>query len=473
VATIADTLAQAKSLHRAGQLADALTLYRQVVAADSAHAEALYLLGATSHGLGDSQGAITNLTEAIRLQPTHPEAHNHLGAVLAEQGRFDEALAAIQQALRLRPGASEFADNLRMVSAAKEDAQGNDLAAQGMLAAAAACFRRVLELKPESAEAQSSLGAICERQGNVEEAAACYRRALELNPDYAEAHYNLGTLLQKQGKPDEAIACLRQALALKPGFLEASNNFWVLLGQQKAAADARGARHEGWGLRRMFSRVAERFLSAGERAALANFWTERTIAAHHRRGIRQIRREHLARPAKLNLGSGQFRKAGFLNVDLFPGGDLTLDIRRGLPFGSDCCELIFSEHCFEHFDYPEPVTHLLRECLRVLRPGGTLSFSVPDTTWPLKDYCDGPDSPYFKACEQYQWHPPDCTTPMEHINYHFRQGTEHRYAYDFQTAEKLLTIAGFVEIQRREFDPSLDAAHRSVGSLLVVARKPT
>ena len=30
---------------------------------------------------------------------------------------------------------------------------------------------------------------------------------------------------------------------------------------------------------------------------------------------------------------------------MFPGGDLTLDLRRGLPFESNCCEEIFSEHC--------------------------------------------------------------------------------------------------------------------------------
>jgi predicted SAM-dependent methyltransferase len=150
-------------------------------------------------------------------------------------------------------------------------------------------------------------------------------------------------------------------------------------------------------------------------------------------------------------------------------GDLTLDLRRGLPFEANCCELIFSEHCLEHFDYPEPVLTLLRDCLRVLKPGGTLQFSVPDTEWPLTDYRDGPDAPYFNACDQYGWHPKECTTRLEHINYHFRQGTEHRFAYDFETAEKVLSTAGFVDIHRREFDPLLDSEHRRVGSPFVSA----
>ncbi len=127
-------------------------------------------------------------------------------------------------------------------------------------------------------------------------------------------------------------------------------------------------------------------LSHGERAALRAFREERRIGAHHRSGLRQIRTQLLSRPARLNLECEPARKEGFLNVDSMPGGDVTLDLRLGLPFDSVCAELIFSEHFFEHIDYPEPITFLFRECLRVLRPEGTLSFSVPGTEWPLTDY---------------------------------------------------------------------------------------
>lgn len=218
--------------------------------------------------------------------------------------------------------------------------------------------------------------------------------------------------------------------------------------------------------------VAKWMLYPEIRATLRTFQTELSIASHHRQGLRQIRRESLYRPAKLNLGCGPFKKSGFLNIDLLPPADLTLDLRRGLPFESNCCELIFSEHCFEHFDYPEPISHLFRECLRVLKPNGILLFSVPDTEWPLTDYRDGPDAPYFQACQEHKWHPKDCTTRLEHINYHFRQGTQHRFAYDFETAEKMLNDAGFIDVQSRAYDLTLDSEHRRVGSLFVSTRKP-
>ena len=88
-----------------------------------------------------------------------------------------------------------------------------------------------------------------------------------------------------------------------------------------------------------------------------------------------------------------------MNVDVFPGGDLTLDLRRNLPFESNCCEQIFSEHCIEHFDYPDAVSHLLQECLRILKPSGVFRFSVPDTEWPLLSYAEGPAAEYFQACK--------------------------------------------------------------------------
>jgi predicted SAM-dependent methyltransferase len=214
-------------------------------------------------------------------------------------------------------------------------------------------------------------------------------------------------------------------------------------------------------------------LSPGERSALRLLLLEFRISRYHRCGLRKIRRMSWSAPIKLNLGSGTHCKDGYLNVDMLPGGDLTLDLRRNLPFESNCCEQIFSEHCIEHFDYPDTVSHLLRECLRILKPNGLLRLSVPDTEWPLVDYPKGPAADYFQACKANpSWHPSYCETRLEHINYHFRQRDEHRFAYDEETARKLLKAVGFQDIKRVSFDPSIDSQHREVGSLFMSARKP-
>ena len=238
VPSVAETLSQAKAYHRAGQLPDALQLYRRVLAADSGNAEAHYLLGAACHGLGQANEAISSLAQAIQLQPDHAEAHNHLGAVLAQEGKLDEAIASFQQALRLRPGSAEISENLRILLATKDDSLGNTLTAQGKLDEAAACYGRAVEQRPDFAEAHNSLGAVWEKQGRFDEAAACCRRALELKPDFAEAHYNLGAILAKQTDLDGAVACYRRALQLNPDLAEAHNNLAAVLKDQNKLDEA-------------------------------------------------------------------------------------------------------------------------------------------------------------------------------------------------------------------------------------------
>ena len=62
---------------------------------------------------------------------------------------------------------------------------------------------------------------------------------------------------------------------------------------------------------------------------------------------------------------------------------------------------------------------------------------------------------------------------MEDINFPFRQGEEHNFAYDFETLRYILEKSGFVQVKRRDFDPSLDSRDRELGTLYVDAIKPT
>ena len=69
------------------------------------------------------------------------------------------------------------------------------------------------------------------------------------------------------------------------------------------------------------------------------------------------------------------------------------------------------------------------------------------------------------------WGPAWCDTPMHCVNYVFRQGCEHKYAYDEETLARVLEGVGFASVSRRSFNPSTDAPNHAVGSLCMVARK--
>jgi predicted SAM-dependent methyltransferase len=210
----------------------------------------------------------------------------------------------------------------------------------------------------------------------------------------------------------------------------------------------------------------------GVRTALRALWNETRLQKRHLAAVRRARSYSSHSDLKLHLGCGAQIKQGWVNIDLMTdGADLHLDLRESLPFRDNSVAVVYSEHVFEHLAYPLETGLLLRESLRVLRPGGIFSVGVPDTEWPLKAYVNGDDA-YFELALRNRWHPDTCTTRMHQINHHFRQGAEHKYAYDEQTLARVLEEAGFVSIERREFDPSLDTERRRVGTLYMSARKP-
>ncbi len=190
----------------------------------------------------------------------------------------------------------------------------------------------------------------------------------------------------------------------------------------------------------------------------------------HQKNVKAAQQYRGKTGQKLQLGCGPRLKEGWINVDLIPQADLMLDLREPLPFDTDSCSIVYAEHFLEHVDYPGPASELLKECARVLSPGGTISLAVPDIELVMKSYVNGGDDKYYDA--QRRWHPDWCVTQAEHVNYNFRQDGQHRFAYDFETLARLVTECGFTDVKRREFDPELDSEDRITGSLYIEGRLP-
>lgn len=199
--------------HQARQLTEAEAIYRQILAADPRHADALHLLGVVAHQVGRNEVAVDLIRRAMALAPAVSDYPSNLGEAYRALGQPDEAIAAYRQAIALKPACAEAHYNL-----------GNALEDKGQIAEAIAAFRQAIALKPNYAEAHSNLGNVLKETGQLGEAIAAYRDAIAFMPSLAEAHSNLGTVLQAEGQMDQAIAAYRNAIALMPSFAEAHNN---------------------------------------------------------------------------------------------------------------------------------------------------------------------------------------------------------------------------------------------------------
>lgn len=210
----------------------------------------------------------------------------------------------------------------------------------------------------------------------------------------------------------------------------------------------------------------------GFRRAARTLLDEFSLQRRHLAGRK--RAAALAVPgAKIQLGSGGNPKAGWINVDLFAGGaDVALDLREELPFPSNVASLVYSEHLFEHLEYPDDAKRFIGEVYRVLQPGGTFCIVVPDASKALAAYAN-PADPFFKENRRLRSYlAQENPTLMHHVNYTFRADGQHKYAYDAETLGQVLRDAGFTDVAVRDFDPTLDSPRRRGHSLYMRGRKP-
>jgi len=73
------------------------------------------------------------------------------------------------------------------------------------------------------------------------------------------------------------------------------------------------------------------------------------------------------------------------------------DLTNGIPHTAESVDAIYSSHMLEHID-PASAELILRECHRVLKPGGVLRIVVPDLESAARAYVEG-DRGYFPSHE--------------------------------------------------------------------------
>lgn len=144
----------------------------------------------------------------------------------------------------------------------------------------------------------------------------------------------------------------------------------------------------------------------------------------------------------LNIGCGQKKIDGFVNLDLEPGADVQVDVTHGLPYENNSVQGIYSEHFIEHLSKAEALA-FLRECRRVLVPNGATRLATPDLDEVIAKYMgDWRDQPWLTDFG-YEWIQNRC----EMLNVAMREWG-HKWLYDEEELKAIAALAGLSFVRR-------------------------
>lgn len=153
---------------------------------------------------------------------------------------------------------------------------------------------------------------------------------------------------------------------------------------------------------------------------------------------------------KLNLGSWKnMFYYGWVNIDI---ADLSqfakeqayrfrqIDVTKGIPCGDNEVDIIFHSHLLEHFSRIEGF-QFLKECHRVMKPGGIIRVSVPDAEKLAMKYLDGSIKEYRYVNVGVE-NAHDDAEALHELLY-----ANHKTLYDMRALTQVLSEAGFSSIR--------------------------
>lgn len=151
--------------------------------------------------------------------------------------------------------------------------------------------------------------------------------------------------------------------------------------------------------------------------------------------------------------------------------DIVCDARKLDIIDDNTYDTVTGIHVLEHFHFFEAPS-LLKEWLRVLKPGGLLHLEVPNLAWVIRNFEGDLEKPLYYGKNTVNNETIDLPVTGLDMIYGFqkdvqegRQGMEHKMIYDCTTLYNLLNKQGLVKIEVRP-NPTME------GTIIADALKP-
>ena len=182
--------------------------------------------------------------------------------------------------------------------------------------------------------------------------------------------------------------------------------------------------------------------------------TRTTLRALARSGASKQLSKLLPEHAKVQLGCGEHRFHGWVNIDINLGvnPDVRLDLRAGFPAPAESVAFIFSEHVFEHLTLDEG-RRVFVDCCAALEQGGVMRIAMPDLRYIVERYMagryEGEGGPEAQQDAAYR----RIDSPALLLNFALRSWG-HLYLYYFDELDLRLRQAGFAAVDPQEIGKS-------------------
>ena len=212
--TLLEALNIALNHHRSGQLDQAESLYRQILAADPNQPDALHFLGVVFRQKGALPQALELLQRSLAIRPNQTGPLINLALTYKELGQLENAVETYRQVISNNPpNLHEIHNNI-----------GNLHKILGQPDLAIEAYKNAVGHKPNYLEAWYNMGISLQDKSLHQDAINAYQKALDIDPNMTLAWCNLGNALQAIGQNEQAQSAYHKAIDTNPNIALPYNN---------------------------------------------------------------------------------------------------------------------------------------------------------------------------------------------------------------------------------------------------------
>ena len=152
--------------------------------------------------------AVEIYKEMLAIDPNSGRAHAGMGDALFRLERYEEAIKSLERSVELAPISSSATTPLILM--------GQATSKLGRSADAAQYYERAVEIDPQNASALDHLASIRFQEKRYEDALRLFSSMRDNSPEDAHIHSNIGATLYHLGRLEEAARSYEAALSLDP-----------------------------------------------------------------------------------------------------------------------------------------------------------------------------------------------------------------------------------------------------------------